>query len=71
MPYHLIVMYLAVMHVLTENKRTVNYNRVSKKYLVFHDYGLMKRTGYISFSDNKLYRENLMFIGPCIILIVE
>jgi len=54
------VMYLAVMHVLTENRRTVNYNWVSRKYLVFHDYGLMKRTGYISFFRTINYIERIL-----------
>jgi hypothetical protein len=54
------VMHVAVMHVLTENRRTVNYNCISRKCLVFHDYDLMKRPGHIrvSLSDNKLYRDN-------------
>ena len=54
------VMYLAVMNVLIENRRTVNYNCISRIYPVVHEYGLMQRPGHIrvSLSDNKLYRDN-------------
>ena len=60
MPLNLMVIYLAVMHVLNENRRTVNYNCISRIYPVFHEYGLRKRPGHIrvSLSDNKLYRDN-------------